>query len=156
MATVAAAAVALSACASTPPVPSRSPGSPASTPPPPSSPAFSSPAPESGPMPPPVKADPRYLPSWMRGFADNPEDMVAKDYATVGMARVESALVEHGLRPLQELPCFPRRVVRQCTVLNAHLADPDGEAVQSFSTPQHPLSRAEGARVNAAIRKACA
>lgn len=107
-------------------------------------------------MPPPVKADPKYLPSWMRGFADSPDDTVAKDYATIGMTRVQSALSENGLETLQDLPSFPQRVVRQCTALNARLADPEGEAVRSFSTPQHPVSRSEGARINAAIRKACA
>lgn len=42
------------------------------------------------------------------------------------------------------------------TALNAHLTDPDGEAVQSCRTPQHPVSRSGGARINAAIRKVCA
>ncbi|NEC62353.1 hypothetical protein G3I59_43805 [Amycolatopsis rubida] len=111
---------------------------------------------ESGPMPPRVKADPKYLPSWMRGMADNPDDRSAKAYATLGLAGVQSDLVQHGLRALQELPYFPQRVVRQCTALNAHLPDPDGEAVQSFSTPQRPVSRSEGARINEVIRKSCA
>lgn len=82
--------------------------------------------------------------------------MAAKAHAALGMAGVQSDLVRHGMRALQELPYFPQRVVRQCTALNARLPDPDGEAVQSFSTPRHPVSRAEGARINEVIRRACA
>ncbi|MFD2470627.1 hypothetical protein [Amycolatopsis silviterrae] len=107
-------------------------------------------------MPPRIKADPKYLPSWMRGFAENPDSTDGKASATLGMAGVQSDLVQHGLKSLQELPFFPQRVVRQCTALNAHLPDPDGEAVRSFSTPQHPVSRSEGARINSVIRKSCA
>jgi hypothetical protein len=72
------------------------------------------------------------------------------------MGGVESDLVQNGLGALQELPYCPQRVVRQCAALNAGVADPDGEAVQSFSIPGHPLSRSDGARVNAAIKKDCA
>jgi hypothetical protein len=46
-------------------------------------------------------------------------------------------------------------VIRQCGALNAGVADPDGEAVQSFSVPQRPVDRAEGARIDAVIREDC-
>jgi hypothetical protein len=107
-------------------------------------------------MPPKIKADPQYLPRWMKGMAEGSNDQSARDSATLGMASVQSDLVAHGLKDLQQLPYFPQRVVRQCTALNAHLPDPDGEAVRSFSTPDRPVSREEGARINAAIKKSCA
>ncbi|MFE3173052.1 hypothetical protein ACFXPA_33325 [Amycolatopsis sp. NPDC059090] len=142
-------AAALAACGSAPPATAPA-SSPASTP------SSSASASESDPPPAPVKADPKYLPSWMRDAAENPADAVAQDFASAAMTRLESDLVHDGLSSLQELPDFPQRAVRQCTALNARLPDPDGEAVRSFSTPRHPVNRAEGARINAAIRRDCA
>jgi hypothetical protein len=89
------------------------------------------------------------------GVADNPDDPVAKGLATIKMAGVASDLVANGLGALQDLPYFPQRVIRQCGALNAGVADPDGEAVQSFSVPQRPVDRAEGARIDAVIREDC-
>jgi hypothetical protein len=109
-----------------------------------------------GPPPPAIDVDSKYLPSWMQGVADGSSDPMANGMATLRMASVESDLVQHGLGSLQELPYFPARVVRQCTELNAGVADPDGEAVTSFSIPQHPLTTADGAQINAAIRPDCA
>ncbi|WP_370937707.1 hypothetical protein [Amycolatopsis sp. cg13] len=146
--TVVGTAAALAACGSAPPT-----AAPASRP---ASALSSSPsASESDPPPAPIKADPKYLPSWMRDATENPSDTVAQDFAAAAMTRLESDLVHRGLGSLQELPDFPQRAVRQCTALNARLPDPDGEAVRSFSTPRHPVSRAEGTRINAAIRRDC-
>lgn len=113
------------------------------------------PTPLTGPMPPVLHVDPKYLPSWMRGMAANPDDQVSKAQASIGMLRVQSALAQHGLAALQDLPSFPQRVVRQCTALNAKVADPVAEAIRSFSIPQRPLSKADARRVNQAIRTAC-
>jgi hypothetical protein len=85
----------------------------------------------------------------------DPSEQMSRDLAILHMASLASDLTDDVYQGISLIPGFVDRVTAQCAVLARGAADADQQAAQGFSTPDHPLTAAEGHHINVDLRQFC-